>query len=432
MPAVAGNGLAMRAGMVLEALAVDHNVHLLVIPVHRPSGPPETAPEIISRWSAGAAVLELRDHEHPLFRLIARSKDPCERLAGYRAYARPSLCRFATPGTVGKVIRAFPAVTFSAVHVFRLYLAPFVEPYLRAGREMRPICALDLDDHESRRARRVAALYEAAGDEMRAAIERSEADKYAVMEREYLPRFDHVYVGSEADGVEVAQQCGCSNLVVVPNGVRIPARVPAKRPGRPFTLLFVGSFGYYPNDDAAAFFCAEVLPRLRANTRQAVRVMLVGSNPSRRVRALTADSDVIVTGSAPSVAPYYRDADVVVVPVRAGGGTRIKLLEAFSYRRPVVATTLGAEGIEIRHGVELLLADTPADFAARCTELMERPALRRRLVDNAAALVARGTVRGPFSSGCAGHGRIRPAAVDRRTDPFPGTAPCAHAPLFCC
>ena len=388
MPAVTGNGLAMRAGMVLEALAVDHNVHLLVIPVHRPFGPPETASEMISRWSASTAVLGLKDHEHPLFRLIGRAKDPRERLAGYRAYPRPALCRFATPGAVGEVMRAFPAVTFSAVHVFRLYLAPFVEPYLRAGRRMHPICTLDLDDHESRRARRVAALYEAAGDELRAAIERSEADKYAVMEREMLPRFDQIYVCSEADRVKVAQQCGCSNLTVLPNGVRIPARVPAKRPGRPFTLLLVGNFGYYPNDNAATFFCVEVLPRLRENAREAIRVMLVGSNPSRRVKALAADPDVIVTGSVPSVAPYYRDADVVVVPVRAGGGTRIKLLEAFSYRRPVVATTLGAEGIEARHGVELLLADTPADFASRCAELMRSPVLRRRLVDNAAALVA--------------------------------------------
>jgi glycosyltransferase involved in cell wall biosynthesis len=351
MPAVTGNGLAMRAGMVLEALAVDHAVHLLVIPVHRPFGPPETAPEIISRWSASIAILGLRDHEHPLFRLIARAGNPRERLAGYRAYPRPALCRFATPRAVDNVVRAFPGVTFLAVHVFRLYLAPFVAPYLSGRRGSRPVCTLDLDDHESRTARRVAALYEAAGDEIQAAIERLEADKYAVLERELLPRFDHVYLCSEVDRVAVARQCGPGNLTVLPNGVRIPARLPEKRPGRRFTLLFVGNFGYYPNDDAATFFCAEVLPRLRAVARRAVRVMLVGTSPSRRVRALAAVPDVTVTGSVPSVAPYYRDADVVVVPVRAGGGTRIKLLEAFSYRRPVVATTVGADGIEARRGV---------------------------------------------------------------------------------
>src|SRR5258705_11868902 len=76
MPAVTGNGLAMRAGMVLEALAVDHAVHLFVIPVHRPFGRPEIAPEIISRWSASIAILGLRDHEHPPFRLIAAAGNP--------------------------------------------------------------------------------------------------------------------------------------------------------------------------------------------------------------------------------------------------------------------------------------------------------------------------------------------------------------------
>ena len=416
MPAVAGNGLAMRAGMVLEALAVDHDVHLLVIPVHKPFGSPEKASEIVSRWLAGIAVLRLRDHEHPLFRLIARAKDPRERLAGHRAYPRPALCRVATPGAIGQVARAFPGVTFSAVHVFRLYLAPFVERYLRARRGARPVCTLDLDDHESRRARRVAALYEAGGDEIRAAIERLEADKYAVMEREMLPRFDHVYVCSEADRVEVARQCGCENLAVLPNGVRIPARVPAKRAGGPFTLLFVGNFGYYPNDDAATFFCAEVLPRLRAAARRAVRVMLVGSRPSRQVRALSADPDVTVTGSVPSVAPYYRDADVVVVPVRAGGGTRIKLLEAFSYRRPVVATTLGAEGIEVRHGVGCWWR-CPADFAARCAELRgQRLPCRPWTAPRRSS--RRGTARG-LPSGCAdrcGRRGRRRRGVTRRDD----------------
>jgi glycosyltransferase involved in cell wall biosynthesis len=379
---MAGNGLAMRASMVLEALAVDHNVYLLVIPVHGSVGRAGAAREI-SRWCAGVAVLEVADHEHPLFRLIARVNDPHQRLAGYRAYPRPSLCRFATSDAIREVTRAFPAVTFSAIHVFRLYLAPFVEPYLSAGPGTRPICGLDLDDHESRRARRLAALYEAAGDEIAAAIERSEADKYAVMERQTLPRFDHVYVCSEADRLEIARQCGCGNLLVLPNGVRIPVRRLGKRGREPFTFLFVGNLGYYPNDDAATFFCSEVLPRLRALAKGAFRVMLVGSSPSRRVMALAAHPEVTVAGAVRDVADGYRQADAVVVPIRAGGGTRIKLLEAFSYGRPVVSTTIGAEGIEVRHGVELLLGDTPGDFAARCAELMKRPALRRRLTERA-------------------------------------------------
>src|SRR5262249_56848850 len=84
---------------------------------------------------------------------------------------------------------------------------------------------------------------------------------------------------------------------------------------------------------------------------------------------------------------YEGDAEAVGGPVGAGGGTRIKLLEAFSYARPVVATTVGAEGIEVTHGAELLLADAPDNFAARCAELMNAPALRRRLAERALAFV---------------------------------------------
>jgi len=87
------------------------------------------------------------------------------------------------------------------------------------------------------------------------------------------------------------------------------------------------------------------------------------------------------------VAPYYHDADVVVVPVRAGGGTRIKLLEAFSHGRPVVSTTIGAEGIDAQPDADLLVADGPDAFAARCAELMRQPALRRRLAARALELV---------------------------------------------
>jgi glycosyltransferase involved in cell wall biosynthesis len=387
MPALTGNGLAMRAGMVLEALAVDYTVHLLVVPVDDPAGRLIAGPEV-SRWCAGIAVLPVMDHEHPLFRLVARAKDPRERLAAYQAYPKPSRCRFATSRAVEEVIRAFPAVTFSAVHVFRLYLAPFVEPYLCASPAARPICSLDLDDHESRKARRLAALYAAAGDETAAAIQRSEAGKYAAMEQRSLPRFDRVYVCSEADRVELAYQCGCRNLFLLPNGVRIPTTESLEMPAKtPFTFLFVGNLGYYPNDDAAMFFCTDVLPRLRATVRQDFRVMLVGTNPSPRVLALSAQPHVTVTGAVPDVARYYREADVVVAPIRAGGGTRIKLLEAFSHGRPVVATRISAEGIDVRDGVELRLADSPSDFAARCAELMTTPALGQRLATRAFAFV---------------------------------------------
>src|SRR5262245_43276234 len=150
MPALTSNGLAMRAALVLEALAADHNVHLLVIPPHRGVGRPIPQPEI-ARWCAGVKVLVVANREHPLFRLIAGAGNAREKLAGYRAYPRPALCRFATPEAVREAAQAFPGVAFSAIHVFRLYMVPFAEPYLSDTAAERPFSALDIDDHESTR-----------------------------------------------------------------------------------------------------------------------------------------------------------------------------------------------------------------------------------------------------------------------------------------
>jgi glycosyltransferase involved in cell wall biosynthesis len=147
--------------------------------------------------------------------------------------------------------------------------------------------------------------------------------------------------------------------------------------------------GYYPNEDAAAFFCGEVLPRIRATASRAIRTLIVGPHPTPRVLWLMQHADISVTASVPDIAAAYREADAVVVPVRAGGGSRIKLLEAFSYGRPVVSTQVGAEGVAVRDAAELLIADAPGDFAAQCVRLMASAALRRALARRALAFVTK-------------------------------------------
>lgn len=382
MPAPAGNGLAMRAGIMLEALAADYDVHLLVIPVVEAS-PGRGGNRWASRWCARLAVHRVTDRVDPLFGLIARIRDPQERAAAYSRYPRPLLCRYATTGAVRESTQLFRDVTFREVHVFRLYMAPFAEPYLEGGAAQGPTCRLDLDDHESRTRRGLAALHEAAGDEAAASIERAEADRYARLERHELRRFYRVYVCSEDDRRALARHHGSRRMVVIPNAVRIPASTAARRRGAPGTFLFVGTLGYYPNEDAAIFFCSEILPRVRAAAGQPVRVLIVGSNPSAWVRALARDGDVTVAGAVPDLARYYAAADAVVVPLRAGGGTRIKVLEAFSYRRPVVSTTMGVQGIEATPGRHLLIGDTPHAFAEQCARLIRAPDLGKALAARA-------------------------------------------------
>ncbi len=316
-------------------------------------------------------------------RLILRIKDSRDRTAALISYPKPLLCRFATSTSIRDAVQAFKDVTFQEVHVFRLYLAPFAEPYLQAAPDCRPLCRLDLDDHESRTRQRLAILFDAMDDRANAVIERSEARKYFTMEQHYLPLFDQVYVGSENDRREITGRYGCRNVAVIPNGVRIPPAEPAGPESAPYTFLFVGNLGYYPNEDAVLFFCSEVIPRLRTITAKHFRFMIVGTHPSKRVRALAKAPEVMVTGTVQDPAVYYRDTDAVVIPLRAGGGTRIKLLEAFSHRRPVVSTALGAEGVAIRHGAHLLIADTAEKIASECRRLMETPALGSKLAAQA-------------------------------------------------
>lgn len=395
-PASGGNGLAMRAGMFLEALAADHEVHLLVVPVAGGAAD-SPVPPFAARLASRVHVLPL--DADPLFGLISRLRDPGERAAALLRYPRPLLCRFATGDSVRDAALRVAETRFDVVHVMRLYLADYARPYLdRRGAARAPACVIDLDESESRTRRRLGTLHSLRGDDGAAALERAEAERYARMEREALPRFDRVLVASAAEMDGPDGPLGRVGPVVVPNAVAIPSPPPAREPSpgpRPFTLLLVGTMGYAPNQDAALLLCREVLPLLRSLTGREARVLVVGSDPPPAVAALAALPGVTVTGRVPDVRPYYRMADVAVAPIRAGGGSRIKILEAFAEGVPVVATRVGAEGLEVIDGEHLLLADEPASFAAACAALARDPALARRLGRSAYELAARRYGRAP-------------------------------------
>jgi glycosyltransferase involved in cell wall biosynthesis len=174
---------------------------------------------------------------------------------------------------------------------------------------------------------------------------------------------------------------------VVPNGIELPTqpKEPAKVIGAP-VLLFLGYMAYEPNADAAQFFAKQVLPLIRRDIPE-VKFLVVGKDPTSSVRLIHDGNSVLVTGTVPDVADYLRSASVVVVPIRFGGGTRIKILEAFAYRRAVVSTTKGAEGLEVQSGKHLLLADSPEDLATACKQLLRDAQLRERLGEEGFRLV---------------------------------------------
>jgi len=183
---------------------------------------------------------------------------------------------------------------------------------------------------------------------------------------------------SDADRRLLAAAAPRARVQAVPTGVDVDYFAPdgvAEIPGR---LVFTGSMDWYPNEDGIADFIEDVLPRVRREI-PAASLTVVGRNPSARLRAAAAAADVEVTGLVDDVRPHMADAAVYIVPLRIGGGTRLKIFEALSMAKAVVSTTVGAEGLPLTPGRHFLRADEPAEFAAAVTSLLRDAARRRAL-----------------------------------------------------
>jgi sugar transferase (PEP-CTERM/EpsH1 system associated) len=183
---------------------------------------------------------------------------------------------------------------------------------------------------------------------------------------------------SDADCRLLAAAAPRARVQAVPTGVDVDYFAPdgvAEIPGR---LVFTGSMDWYPNEDGIAHFIEAVLPRVRRQI-PAASLTVVGRNPSARLRAAAAAADVEVTGLVDDVRPHMADAAVYIVPLRIGGGTRLKIFEALSMAKAVVSTTVGAEGLPLTPGRHFLRADEPAEFAAAITSLLRDAARRRAL-----------------------------------------------------
>jgi glycosyltransferase involved in cell wall biosynthesis len=350
----------MRAGMVLEALAGHYQISLVVVPLYPSPGGPLPAQlrracrriTILSPDGGGASLL------NRVRRRLSIRRDP-------------------------------EADGFHVVHVFRLAALPFARRWLQRAATPRPCWHLDLDDVESVTHRRLADLYRLNGDEHMARVESEQAERYSALEAQVLREFDRVYVCSEGDRIVLADRGVAARICVLPNALPTPTPLPPRRADQPFTFLFVGTLGYYPNEDAVAYFCAEILPLLRRRVGRQFRVLIVGTGASARLARISHQPEVRLIGPVPDVAPWYIVADAVVAPLRAGGGTRIKVLEAFSYRRPVVSTSVGIEGIAAQPEEHVLVGDGAQAFAEQCARLIEQPRLRESLAERSYLLFRR-------------------------------------------
>ena len=205
-------------------------------------------------------------------------------------------------------------------------------------------------------------------------------------ERVLSPKFDAVTCTSDIDAAVFQRHCAQDVIEIIPNGVDVTHYQPDFASEVPAHLIYIGSMDWYPNEDAVGFFVDEVLPRIQESVPD-VRFSIVGGNPSARVQKLAEREGVVVTGRVPEIKPYFAEATVFVVPLRIGSGTRLKILEALAMGKAIVSTAVGAEGLDLRDGEEIFIADEPAAFADAVTRLLTNVPLRRQVGENGRARV---------------------------------------------
>ena len=357
-------GAKIRTFHLLEALARAHEVTCATFI----DGPEDAAAAEALRAKVPLRHLELVPRPHGL---LVRGLDAARGVLGPLPYSMRKYERAAMASAVRRVVDArHPAL----VHCDHLHMAPYGA---KSG------VPFTIDEHN-----------------VESLIWRRYASSKRGLER--LAFAEQAFLWTRAEGRAAAQAWLClmtseadrrqllrlapARAVVVPNGVNLEYFGDLKvAPAESGAIVLTGSMDWQPNEDAAVWFVEAIMPEARRALGGA-RFAAVGRNPSAKVQKL-AGPDVVVTGTVPDVRPYLRGALALVVPIRVGGGTRLKILEAFAARVPVVSTRVGAEGIACEDGRDILYAETPAEFAAALARLKADAALRERLTTAGRALV---------------------------------------------
>ena len=204
-------------------------------------------------------------------------------------------------------------------------------------------------------------------------------------EPRYAERFDYSTTVSEEDRQLLLNENSRLQVEVIPNGVDVQKYQPLSSESISPSLLFLGNMGYPPNIDAALYFCKEIFHLIRQEDKKA-ELWIVGRDPSPEILELDNDN-VHITGRVDDVIPYYKKTSVCVVPLRAGGGTRLKILEAMALGRPVISTRIGCEGLDVIDNENIIIADTPAQFAQKTTQVLHDHELYEHLSKNGRKLV---------------------------------------------
>lgn len=344
-PTVGGG--ALRSASMLEYLCRHYAVDAIFFQQPGASDPGETIPEGRIRRSV---TIRLPYHSRkPIARVL--------RNAGRIARNRPPLLdRFSGFGE--RITEFIADAQYQLAVIEHFWCAPYID-------RLRPRSDwvwLDLHNVESVWHQRLSAN----GSWVHARVHEDFARSYFELEKIWLPKFDNVLVTSTSDGAEVRRIAPRSNLTVYPNA--LPG-VPVIEKIEQDVIAFSGNLEYEPNKGAVRFFANEIWPRLR-ETHPRLQWRIIGKNSQAVKRFVLHDPRIELVGPVEDAIAALACAKIAVVPLLAGSGTRIKILEAWAAGTAVVSTSMGAEGLDCEPGEHLLIADDPITFAARVSELL--------------------------------------------------------------
>lgn len=276
-----------------------------------------------------------------------------------------SMVKYHTRSMQKAILTLIKTRTIGAVHVDHLHMAHYLKCFNGVP------CMLDEHNVEYKILQRCAQVERLWFKKI---AYQEQSRKMNAFEARMAEQFSSVFTCSTDDRILLNKITnGLVPIYVVPNGVDTQFFQPSSNGPLENAMVFTGSMDWLPNDDAITYFCQEILPLIWERD-PGIKMYVVGKSPSAAVKELAAkDKRVIVTGRVDDVRPFIAKSKVFVVPLRVGGGTRLKILEAMAMGKAVVSTSIGAEGIMYTSEKNIRLADTPEDFAQKTVETINDP-----------------------------------------------------------
>jgi len=360
-------GGQIRSLEMLRCLHRSHDVHYVCLDDGANDEGPRRSHEYASKVTSVRHTVPPRRSAHFIAQLAAGAVSPLP----------VSVARYKSGVMKAKIAELLATEKFDRLVCDFLFPAPNIPDISRAVLFQHNVEAVIWKRHVEQAANPVARAY--------LSVQARRMERY---EREVCRRSAHVIAVSELDVKTMVGNYGVQKIDAVETGVDIAYFAPPKLAESKADLVFVGSMDWLPNIDGVRFFTEQILPRIRAY-RPTCKVAIVGRRPGQVIEELGArDPNILVTGTVPDVRPWLWGSAISIVPLRIGGGTRLKIFEAMAAKVPVVSTTVGAEGLPVEPGRHLTVADDAEGFAESCLKLLDDHERRNSLAESGWALVS--------------------------------------------